>query len=111
MNYEEQEFLSKDNIFLRSLTVAVVKAAQAISSEADGPRKVLAGQILDNPTWGRNKFAVNVASQSGVNSLITPVWNGGIVSFTYPVDRTAFDGALDTACSGIWNAEAKVPTP
>jgi hypothetical protein len=111
MNYEEQEFFSKDNAFLRSLTVAVVKTAQAISSEADGPRKVLAGQILDNPTWGRNKFAVNVASQSGVNTLVTPVWNGGNISFTYPANRTAFDTALDSACSAVWNAEAKVPTP
>ena len=111
MTHEEIEFFSKDNVFLRSLTVAVVETAQAISSETDGARKTLAGQALDNPTWARDKFKVNVASQSGVNSLVTLVWSGGVPVFTYPVDRTAFDAALNNACSAVWNAEAKVPNP
>ena len=111
MTHEEIEFLSKDNVFLRSLTVAVVMSGQAISSESDGPRKTLAGQVLDNPTLARTKFSVNVASQPSVNSLVTVAWVGGVPSFTYDADRTAFDIALNGACSAVWDAEAKVPTP
>ena len=111
MTHEEIEFFSKDNVFLRSLTVAVVETAQAISGENDGARKTLSGQVLDNPTWARNKFSVNIASQIGVNSLIVVTWQGGIPVFEYPIDRTAFDSALNNSCSAVWDAEAKVPNP
>lgn len=110
MTHEEIEFLSKDNVFLRSLTVAVVISAQAISSEPDGPRKTLAGQVLDNPTWARTKFSVNVASRASVNDLVDVAWTGSAPSFTYPEDRTEFDAALNSACSAVWNAEAKAPS-
>ena len=108
MNLEEIKYFSQDNIFVRSLEVAVVKTAQAISGDEPGARKTLAGKVLDDSMWAREKFSVNAASQSSVNSLVAVSWVNDKPIFTYPEVRADFDTALDNACSAIWNAEAKV---
>lgn len=104
MTLEQIKLLTQWQPFMRSLEVAVVKTAQAISGDPEGNRKSLAGQVLDNSIWARDKFSINVASQSNVITTVTvDAQNNFSVN-----DVSAFDTALETACSAVWDAEAKV---
>ncbi len=107
MNYQEIRQLSKDSIFNTLLETSLANIARAVMLEGEGgytasgltKRHSQAVLITNDITNQRNRFAIYIASDTAVNSLIET--ENGV--FIYPEPRTALDSVVNNSVSANFN--------